>query len=121
MSAAQTQHHLVGDEYNIVKECSRCDGEFLVSKDWAARCDYCHDCVDAIRREQRATAPKCECCSRRRGTWKISGVLVCGRCKTTIQRNRERQLSGFGALALVVALDSAPLSRDEILDLAKAR
>lgn len=93
--------------------------------EWAGQL-LCWQCVNRIneeirerQRQARASAPKCECCQRRRGTWKVSGVLTCGPCKKTISRNRERQLSGFGSLALVVALQSAPLTRDEILTLAE--
>lgn len=91
--------------------------------DFNDRCHVCHNrAVEEARAEQKRqldAMPRCECCNRR-GTWRVSGVLLCGVHKKRVQKARERQLSGYGSFALVAGLSAAPLTREAILELAQA-
>lgn len=83
----------------------------------------CSRCVNEINAAIRAAAalarreaPRCECCQRR-GTWRVSGVLLCGVHKKRVETNRMRQTARWGIVGL---LGAPPLTRDQVLDLARA-
>lgn len=87
--------------------------------DGSYRCGDCHNrAVEQWHTERKAeldAMPHCSCC-KRRGTWKVSGVYLCGHHKNAVERNRARDTAGWGILGL---LGAGPVSHEEILRLAR--
>lgn len=90
--------------------------------------ELCYVCVNEINAEARAAAaearkaaPKCECCGKRRGTWKLGPVgpdrvLACGVCKGKAEKAFAQETAGRGVLAMLAAPSPG---RDKIMQLAK--
>lgn len=86
--------------------------------------ELCYVCVNEINAEiraaaaaARAAAPKCECCGKRRGTWRLGmdRVLVCGTCKRRVEDRHAEQTAGRGVLAMLAA---PPVLRADVFELA---
>lgn len=108
----------------IEVQCSSCPQvgpRHLVQpqEDGSNRCTECHnkavEIANADRKAALAARPKCTCCNKRRGTWKVAGVLMCGYCKSRVERNRHAETKGTPAWML---LGMAPIEADDVRRLA---
>ncbi len=114
-------YHLTKQQIENMKpgNCTRCGTPCPNDRNSAGQCTACHnlgyDERKAARKEQLAAADRCECCDRR-GTWKCSGVLLCGWHLKKVKHAHDRAASSMGGMALFCPVI---FSREDVLKHAK--
>jgi hypothetical protein len=107
-------------------QCSTCprtglDYYVQPQPDGTYRCSDCHNrAVEQWRAERKAelaALPRCSCC-KRRGTWNVAGILLCGHHKKAVERARYAETKGTPAFLLMFG--AAPISREHVLRLAQS-
>lgn len=98
-------------------DCLTCGRHEPTGRNTAGQCTDCHNeqyfRAQARRKAELAELPRCECDGcKRRGTWRASGVLLCGRHL----KRAQGKLAGMG---IIGALCAPTADRETILSLAK--
>lgn len=100
-------------------DCGRVDSKAYVQPqhpfyaDWQAGIARCCDCISARNRNAKAARkaaldaePRCEVARcRRRGAWKLGGVLLCGGHTKRAKAGHAKVAASMGGLALFIPVD----------------